>query len=587
MKEIWKHLKQHKKLLFFALFLATINQGFSLLDPQIFRLIVDKYATRASQMPQSEFVGGVLLLLLGAVGVALISRIAKNFQDYYVNAVSQRVGYILYSKGVAHSFSLPYKFFEEQRSGEILESLQKAKTDIQTFIAGAVNVIFFSLVGILIVLIYAWIVHWAIGLAYLSIIPVLGITTFFLSGKIKTAQKEIVKEQVNLSGSTTETLRNIELVKSLGLENQEVGRLNTANENILKAELKKIRLIRKFSFTQGTLINALRSSLLFLLLFLIWQGFVSLGEFFTLFIYSFLIFGPLSEVGTVATQYQEARASNEKLNEILKLKPEEKPKKPKIPQPLKEIAFQKLFFGYSAFRGSMLKNVNLTIEKGKTVAFVGPSGSGKSTLVKLIVGLYKPTRGKLLFNDIDSREVDFEKFRKRIGLVTQETQLFAGTIRENLMFANPEAADQDCLRTLKQASVQNILRKGNKGLDTKIGEGGVKLSGGERQRLAIARALLRNPDLLIFDEATSNLDSITEKEITRTIKGIEKLKPDLITILVAHRLSTIQHADLIYVLKRGRIVEKGGHYDLIKKKGLYAALWQEQSANNNDNKRES
>ena len=212
------------------------------------------------------------------------------------------------------------------------------------------------------------------------------------------------------------------------------------------------------------------------------------------------------------------------------------------------------------------------------MAFVGPSGSGKTTLVKLIVGLYRPTSGKIEFGGIDINDIDLERFRNRIGLVAQDTQLFAGTIRENLLFASPNSTDEECLGALKAAAATSLLDRGGKGLETRIGEGGLKLSGGEKQRLAIARALLRKPDLLIFDEATSSLDSITEEQITQTIREIEKQRASHINVLVAHRLSTIMHADTIYVLEKGKLVEQGTHDELLKQKGLYAALWRQQIA---------
>ncbi len=588
MKLVLRYLREQQKTLFLALFLATVNQAFSLLDPQIFRLIVDNYARKVDTLTHSAFLQGVLFLLLLSVTAAFISRVAKNFQDYYVSVITQRVGAKLYATSIEHSFGLPYAIFEDQRSGELLQKLQKARLDSQTAITSFVNIIFLSLVGIIFVVVYAFTVHWAVGLLYALIIPVLGTATFFIGRKIKLAQKTIVKESANLAGSTTETLRNVELVKSLGLEDQEIRRLNSVNETILGLELKKIKLIRLLSFAQGTLINAMRSILLLLMLYLIFQKNISLGQFFSLFIYSFFIFTPLAEFGTVNAQFQEARASTEQLEDILKIPKEPKPEKPITIEGLHTIEFKNASFHYASATHASLQNINVVLKAHETTAFVGLSGSGKTTLIKLICGLYKPTEGTLLLNNIDAIALDYEKIRKRIGLVSQETQLFAGTIRENLLFVNPEASDTECLKVLKMASAMNIVERadstgssqGGKGLDTKIGEGGIKISGGERQRLAIARALLRNPDLIIFDEATSSLDSITEKEITGTIREIEKSRPDIITVLIAHRLSTVAHADVIHVLEKGHIIESGTHEELIKKGGLYAALWREQSGQN-------
>lgn len=578
MRLLWDYLKKFKKLLFGALLLATINQVFSLLDPQIMRLLVDRYASRVGELSQAEFVRGVIVLVLLSMGTALVSRIAKNIQDYFVNVIVQRIGARLYAHSVKHSFSLPYQAFEDQRSGELLQKLQKARTDAQSLIISAIGILFFSLVGIIFVLGYAFTVHWSIGLVYTLMIPALGLVTFFISRKIKAAQQVIVAEMASLSGSTTETLRNVELVKSLGLDTQEIERLNATNDHILQLELKKIVIIRKFSFIQGTLINLLRSVLLVLMFWLIFTGDITLGEYFSLLIYSFFIFSPLAELGTVAQQYQEARASMEQLSKVLDMPQERQPENPKAVGSLSEIQFSHVGFSYASAERPAIEGVSLKMTKGETVAFVGPSGSGKTTLVKLLSGLYQPTSGTLTFNGTNEKDINFNAFRRRIGLVAQETQLFAGTIRENLLFVKPGASDQECLTAMESAAAGSILRRSAKGLDTKIGEGGLKLSGGERQRLAIARALLRDPDLIIFDEATSSLDSITELQITDTIKSVSKIKPELMTVLIAHRLSTVSHADRIYVLERGKIIESGSHDALLKKGGLYAALWRQQSA---------
>ncbi len=578
MKLLWDYLKNYKGLLAGALVLAAINQIFSLLDPQIFRILIDRYANRFAELSARDYLEGVALLLLATMVVAFISRVAKSFQDYYTNVITQRLGAKLYNNSVTHSFSLPYAVFEDQRSGEFLAKLTAARNDSQKLIQLAINTLFFTLVGVVFVLIYAFIVHWSIGLVYVLMIPSLAAVTFWITRKIKAAQTEIVTETQALAGSTTETLRNVELVKSLGLEGQEITRLNETNEKILALELKKVRMIRTYSFVQGTLINGLRMALMLLMLWLIYTGQITLGEFFSLLFYSFFIFNPLSMLGDVSTSYQETKASLEKLEEILAQPAETKPENPIAVKDIENITFDNVSFGYQSGNDEALKNISLNIEAGKTVAFVGPSGSGKSTTVKLIVGLYQPTAGTISFNKTAGNQIDFVALRNRIGLVAQDTQLFAGTIRENLLFVRPDATDSEAIRALESASAHSLLERGGKGLDTRIGEGGLKLSGGEKQRLAIARALLRNPDILIFDEATSSLDSITEEQITNTIKDVEQQHPELIRILVAHRLSTIMHADTIYVLEKGYLVEQGTHDELLKQNGLYSALWRQQVA---------
>ncbi len=569
------YLKKHWPLVALALVLAAVNQGFSLLDPLIFRYIIDNYATKFHQYTTDQFIRGVSLLLGAAVGVAFISRVAKNFQDYYVNVVTQRTGAQLYADGVERSLSLPYAVFEDQRSGETLGKLQKVRSDVERFITAFVNILFTATVGIVFVTVYALSVDWIIAPVFLLTVPLLGGISSVLSRRIKAIQKTIFAETAALAGATTESLRNIELVKTLGLGRQEIGRLNTTTEKILKLELKKVRYLRSLSFVQGTAVNLLRTSILFLMLYLIFTQRITVGEFFSLFIYSFFIFGPLQELGNIINIYRETEASLNNLEEILRIPPEGKPANPVSLGSLESLDFDEVTFQHRTANRPAVSNVTFRLSRGETVAFVGPSGAGKTTLVKLLVGLYPPQSGVVRYNGFDAGDIDPEDLRAQIGFVTQDTQLFSGSIRENLLFVRPDATDVECLEVLRRAAADSLLARADKGLDTLIGEGGVKVSGGEKQRLSIARALLRRPRLLVFDEATSSLDSITEEEITRTIRDVGE-RSDVMTILIAHRLSTVMHAERIYVLERGRIVEQGTHSQLVADMGLYYALWRQQ-----------
>ena len=575
MRLLFSYLRRYWGLVVLALVLAAINQVFSLLDPLIFRHIIDDYATRFREHSTREFFRGVGLLLAAAVGVAFVSRVAKNFQDYFVNVITQRVGVDLYSDGIRHSLALPFQVFEDQRSGETLGKLQKVRSDVERFIAAFVNITFTTLVGVVFVMIYAFNAHWSIAPAYLATIPLLGGLSSVLSRKIKVLQKQIVAETTALAGATTESLRNIELVKSLGLADQEVARLTATTEKILKLELRKVRYIRSLSFVQGTSVNFVRTMILLLMLYLIFTQQITVGQFFSLLIYSFFIFGPLQEMGNVINIYRETEASLANFEQILRTPPDPKPASPVPVDDLRVLEFDRVTFTHQTASTPALTDVSFRVQRGETVAFVGPSGAGKSTLVKLLVGLYAPKSGRILYNGVESTRVNLDRLRERIGLVTQETQLFSGTIRENLLFARPGASDAECLAVLHQAAADGLLRRADRGLDTVIGEGGMKISGGEKQRLAIARALLRKPHLLVFDEATSSLDSLTEEEISRTMRSVATTS-NVITVLIAHRLSTVMHADRIYVLERGRVIETGRHEELLELTGLYYAMWRQQ-----------
>jgi ATP-binding cassette subfamily B protein len=579
MKILWYYLRPYQKLVYLSLLLAAINQTFSMLDPFFFGRMYDQYIIKAGDYratgQMASFYKGVLMYLGILVGVAMISRIAKAFQDYTSSVVIQKFGASIFTEGLRHSMRLPYQEFEDQRSGETLSILTKVRTDTEKFISLFINVVFGILVGIIIVSSYAFSKHWSIMPVYFAGILLLSVLTSFLSKRIKSIQKNIVRETTALAGSTTESLRNIELVKSLGLTDQEITRLNKNTYKILGLELRKVKSIRMLSFVQGTFVNLLRQIIMFTLIYLVFQDKLTPGEVLTLTFYSFFIFGPLQEIGNIIITYRESEASLLNFHRLMQKKPEPKPEQPAAVGLIESLAYEGVYFQHQSAQAPAIQNISFRLSRGETIAFVGPSGSGKTTLVKLLVGLYRPQKGRILYNGIDSTAINFDELRTQIGFVTQDTQLFAGTIKENLLFVNPDATDEEMLQALEQSASHSLLKRADNGIHTIIGEGGMKISGGEKQRLSIARALLRKPRLLIFDEATSALDSITEEEITNTIKDVSRTG-ERMTVLIAHRLSTIMHADRIFVLEQGEIVETGTHESLLQEKGLYYAMWRQQ-----------
>ena len=579
-------------MVFLSFLLAGLNTGFSLCDPILFGKLIDYVkhvfeTTAVKEMvdgvekvvrynfSESEFVGHLLMIIGGMIGVAMMSRIAKAFQDYTVNTVIQRFGADVYTDGLKRALQLPYQRFEDQRSGETLAVLEKVRIDSEKFISLFINVLFGVIVSVVFVMIYSITTYPRLVLMYIIGAILLSLLMSGLSKKIKFIQKTIVQETTALAGATTESLRNIELIRSLGLTNQEIRRLNITTKKILSLELKKVKSIRALSFVQGTFVNFLRQCILFTLIYIAFQGVLTMGQIITLQFFSFFIFGPLQELGNIIIAYREAETSLNNFEKLMNTPVEPKPVNPvKIAQ-IETLDFESISFKHQTARQYALKDISFSVMRGETIAFVGPSGSGKTTLVKLLVGLYTPESGNILYNKVSYNDLDMEAFRNQIGFVTQDTQLFAGSIRENLLFVAPEATDADMMHALEKASATTLISRADNGLDTIIGEGGMKISGGEKQRLSIARSLLRHPHLLVFDEATSALDSITEEAITNTVKMISSDK-NQINILIAHRLSTILHADRIYVLEKGSIVETGNHDTLVAEKGLYYAMWRQQ-----------
>ena len=576
MKLLYSYIIKHKMLLFFALIMATINICFSLSDSIITGKLMQDCGVGMTKYKGNEigFIKSVSFWLGLSLGAAMISRITKNFQDYFTNIVIQRTGAEMYTDGIKKSLELPFEEFEDQRSGETLSKLTKVRFDSEKLITLSISLIFQTIIGFIFVVVYVSRIDYRISLIFLITAPIIALVSSYLGKKIKVVSRKIVTQTNSLAGSTTESLRNIELVKSLGLTQQEEKRLNLNTLKILQLELQKIRFIRSLSFIQGTTVHFLRTCVVFTLYYFLFGEKILVGDLLTMVFFTFFIFGPLQELGNFIIILNETKVSTENFKVLLNAPKEFRPVNPKNIGAITDLQFLNVSFQHKSAGLKAVENINFNIKKGETVAFVGPSGSGKTTLVKLLEGLYPPAEGQVLYNNIDSKAIDLLDLRKQLGFVTQDAQLFSGTIRENLLFVKPNATDEELYGVMKKASCQKLLDRAEDGLNATIGEGGIKVSGGEKQRLSIARAILRNPNLLIFDEATSALDSITEEEINTTIRAISD--ENRITVLIAHRLSTVMHADTIFVLEQGKIIEQGKHDDLVAEKGLYYAMWRQQ-----------
>jgi len=575
MKILLGYLKKYKWTVLLALLMTAINQSFSLVDPLITGKIVDNFIVKRDLYTRHEYFTGVLTLIGLAVAAAFVSRIANNFQDYFTITVAQRTGAEMYADGMKHSLAMPYAVFEEQRSGEKLGVLQRVRSDSENFIKSSINVTFMALFGIIFVSVYSFFISYKVTVVFLLSVPIITYLSWVLSKKIKVIHRAIILKTSVLAGRTSESLRNIELVKSHGLGDQEIERLNQATYKILNLEIIKTKILRMLSFIQGSTVNVVRSAMVVILLMLIFDKELSPGQYFSFLLYSYFLFGPLQEFGHMALTWREAQISLGNFKRIMSTPIEEIPEDPTEINKIQHIEFNNVQFKYKNANRYALNGISFHAEQGETVAFVGPSGSGKTTLIKLLVGLYKPLKGDVRYNGTSANEIHLDELRRKIGFVTQDSQLFSGNIRDNLLFVKPNATDAECMEALNKAACQSLLARASDGLDTMIGESGVKVSGGEKQRLSIARALLRHPNILLFDEATSSLDSLTEEEITKTVNKLSEMK-DHITLIIAHRLSTIMHANRIYVLENGYIIESGNHEELLDQKGLYYAMWRQQ-----------
>ncbi|MGK2856046.1 MAG: ABC transporter ATP-binding protein [Thermoanaerobaculia bacterium] len=574
MRLLLPYLRRHTRAFAATFALATAHQLLQLVEPQILRLIIDRYVLRAAEVPRADFIRGVLLLIALSVAVGLLWRLARTIQEYSVAVIARRIGAALYAQSVAHSLLLPFREHEHQRSGEILQKVDKARSDAEIGISEAVKA-YLAALAIAVVTIYAYTVHWVLSATIVGLIVLLVTFILLVSRPIRVQQRQITLATAGRSGSATEMLRNLEIVKSLGIEEQEILRLTETNDRILKLEERKLRLVRMLSFAEGSAVTVARSALLVTTVWLAYRQVVTPGELVSIFFYAMSIFRPLMVIGPVAARIQESRATFDALDTVLREPAETKAADDGRLGRIQSIRMRDVTLRYQAADRDALRGIDLELRAGETVAFVGPSGAGKSSIVKLLVGLYPPTSGTLELNGIDSRSINVDVIRRRIALVTQDPFLFAGTVRENLLLVDPDAGDAQCLAAIELAAATEILVRGGRGLDTRIGESGLRLSGGERQRIAIARALMRNPEVIIFDEATSNLDSLTERTIAETIRNLSDSSRT--TILIAHRLATVANASRIVVLEDGAITETGTHAELLANGGTYAAMWAEQS----------
>ena len=572
---LWTYLRPHWRLCLLALLLACVSQVLALVDPIIFGKIIDDYAIGRGNKSAEVLFAGVMRLLGLAVLVAVLSRLAKALQEYVTRLVVQKLGTQMFNDGLRQVLRLKFQEFEDLRSGETLSLLQKVRADCERVINAFINTLFAALVGISFLTWYALARHWLLVPVFLIGVLVMGALTGLLSREIKGQQRSIMRETNRNSGFITESFRNVELIKSLGLTYPEIRRLQAQTETIFGLEMQKVRRIRLLSFLQGTTLSLLKLSILFALLWLIFRDVLSTGELIAMQFISVAIFAPLQELGNIIIAYREADASLNNFALLMARPVERRPAEPVDIGAVTTVRFDRVTFRHKGAQDDAVRNVSFDATLGDTIAFVGPSGSGKSTLVKLLVGLYTPDSGGVLYNDISTDDFRYNMVRRQIGLVTQQTHLFAGTIRENIRFVKPDASDAEIIEAMQQAACAYLLDKSPDGLDAVIGEMGMKLSGGERQRLSIARALIRKAPLLIFDEATSALDSLTEEQVTSTVRSISARKSQ-ITILIAHRLSTVMHANTIVVLEKGSIVEQGTHDDLVQLRGLYYAMWRQQ-----------
>lgn len=525
-----------------------------------------------------EGISALIRLILVSLALHFASNLIGVGQSYLNNWIAQHISYDMRNQMYSHLQKMSQRFFTSANQGDIITRMTSDISGVESVVSNTFASILSNTITLVVALIAMFQKNWILALVGIVVVPLFtlptrmaGKTRWKLAGKAQECNDEIngiLNETLSVSGQL--------LVKLFGREKAEYKRYEEANGRMIRLRIREQMAGRWFFMLLSTLMT-IGPMLLYLvggILMMKYDSSLSVGDITVLVALLNRMYGPVNSLLNVQVDWIRSMAMFTRIFEYYDMKPEidDRPDAKELTNAKGEIRFDHVSFSYDGER-QILKDISFTLKSGDCVAIVGPSGSGKSTIVNLIPRLWDVSEGSVTFDGRDVREWTLHSLRDEVGVVTQETYLFNGTIRENLLYAKPEATEEEMIRACRQANIYDFIEKQPEGLDTMVGNRGLKLSGGEKQRISIARALLKDPALLIFDEATSALDSISEAAIQA---AINPLIEERTSILIAHRLSTILAADEILVVRDGMIVERGTHRELVHAGGTYQELYETQ-----------
>lgn len=570
-KRIYAYLKPYNLQMFFVILCIIASSFFRILPTILVGRIIDQGLIEQN-LPI------LIRLIVITLAVTLLSNLIGVLESYLTTWVGQHITYDMRNAMYRNLQNMPYSFFQTNHQGDIITRMTSDISGVQQTITTTMTSIISNLITLVIALIAMFRMNWILAIVGMVIVPLFIIPTKKV-GQTRwmiTSEAQEKNDEINTILNETLSVSGQLLVKLFTKEEEEYLKYEQVNKDMIKLNIREAMAGRWFRVVLTT-ITSVGPMLIYLvggILIMQYDHDLSVGDITVMVSLLNRMYGPVNQLMNIQVDWIRSMALFTRIFEYfdmpINIKNKENPVI--LSHSNGEVEFKDVHFAYEEDK-SILKGIDFKLTKGKSIAIVGPSGSGKSTITNLIPRLYDVDRGQVLFDGVDVRDWEIEALRDQIGVVTQDTYLFNGTIRENLLYANPLASDEDIYKVAKKANIYDFIKKSPEGLDTIVGNRGLKLSGGEKQRLSIARILLKDPALLIFDEATASLDSISEQLIQ---DAINELMGSRTSIMIAHRLSTILMADEIIVVKDGKILERGNHQSLLKENGIYKELYDTQ-----------
>ena len=575
---VFSYLKPYWKQLVLVLVCIAVSSVCSLFPSILTGNIVDVLTGKDMGGWFGAGISALIKLIVISFGLTLASNLIKVGESYLNSWIAQHISYDMRNQMYRHLQKMSQRFFTSANQGDIITRMTSDISGVESVITNTFSSILSNSITLVVAVIAMFQKNWILALVGIAIVPLFTLPTrmagkrrWELAGEAQACNDEIngiLNETLSVSGQL--------LVKLFGREETEYQKYEEANGRMIKLSIRE-RMAGRWFFMLLSTLTTIGPMLLYLvggILIMKYDSSLSVGDITVLVALLGRMYGPVNSLLNIQVDWIRSMAMFTRIFEYYDMKPEieDKSDAKVLTNAKGEIDFEHVYFTYDGDR-MILKDISFTLHSGDCVAIVGPSGSGKSTIVNLIPRLWDPTEGRVLFDGTDVRDLTLKSLRDEVGVVTQETYLFNGTIRENLRYAKEDATEEEMIDACKKANIYDFISKQPDGLDTMVGNRGLKLSGGEKQRISIARALLKDPALLIFDEATSALDSISEAAIQA---AINPLIEERTSILIAHRLSTILHADEILVVRDGEIVERGKHKDLVHAGGTYQELYETQ-----------